>query len=514
MKWLNISPPWHLFALLLLKITVVQRCQSLSEDSFSSYNVSSPLAPLKPTVTRAELRFGRQLDPEKVRVVSVKTEHGQPVDILVGKDSRRGRAGQTRSYFQQQQQQQKAQENTQLTTTSSVTPTMTPPSSGGATLKQELPHLDDKSFRLQHTPILLEQANWIRRMREERTPSSWKARQQQRPPTIEEELVKRESSRRSARTIQYKNDLRQSQFEPNFYDWKNEKWSTTARSIASPLIKPMIYPKISSRSDNLQHYSTPLIASKWHPIINLQQQLPTQQQQPQQSQQYKHYNSKIHLNDYKLNYNGKLKEMPSSDNHRVLGRSLKDLSGKNRLFNEKDQQHERHERKINYNNHDNQYYFNENQRKYVNKVPANLLTIRNFVPAKHLQPFIPKIPKPVEITSNPLMLWDTLASPDALNAAVTVQSSSLSQSTLPIRNAPFIKHQQQLQQFGHLTTTEASGLSAGTRKIPVIEGVRVPDNAEDKWKTWRNARVLNNQLMPYPAGYVPPRIRIEDVAQN
>lgn len=48
-------------------------------------------------------------------------------------------------------------------------------------------------------------------------------------------------------------------------------------------------------------------------------------------------------------------------------------------------------------------------------------------------------------------------------------------------------------------------LEIDTDGIPLINGVRVPDDENDKRQTWRNARVINGELVPYENGYIPPR---------
>lgn len=48
-------------------------------------------------------------------------------------------------------------------------------------------------------------------------------------------------------------------------------------------------------------------------------------------------------------------------------------------------------------------------------------------------------------------------------------------------------------------------LEIGNDGIPLINGIRVPDDEDDKKHTWRNARVINGELVPYESGYTPPR---------
>uniref|UniRef100_A0A182SA44 Uncharacterized protein n=1 Tax=Anopheles maculatus TaxID=74869 RepID=A0A182SA44_9DIPT len=46
----------------------------------------------------------------------------------------------------------------------------------------------------------------------------------------------------------------------------------------------------------------------------------------------------------------------------------------------------------------------------------------------------------------------------------------------------------------------------GADGIPVVHGIRVPDDESDKRQVWRNARVINGELVPYEKGHVPTKL--------
>jgi hypothetical protein len=61
------------------------------------------------------------------------------------------------------------------------------------------------------------------------------------------------------------------------------------------------------------------------------------------------------------------------------------------------------------------------------------------------------------------------------------------------------------QQKGSPKKRARSLIEIDTDGIPLVNGIRVPDDENDKRQTWRNARVINGELVPYENGYVPPR---------
>jgi len=52
------------------------------------------------------------------------------------------------------------------------------------------------------------------------------------------------------------------------------------------------------------------------------------------------------------------------------------------------------------------------------------------------------------------------------------------------------------------------------REVIEIEGIREADNASDLRHTYRNARIVNNMLMPYAFGYLPAKMESQEARES
>ncbi|XP_065095522.1 uncharacterized protein LOC135717389 [Ochlerotatus camptorhynchus] len=97
--------------------------------------------------------------------------------------------------------------------------------------------------------------------------------------------------------------------------------------------------------------------------------------------------------------------------------------------------------------------------------------------------------RPVRIAVNSRPVDDTVAA----NVPAPVLISS---DTIYMKDNPFAKTKKKARALQEI----------GEDGIPVVHGIRVPDDEEDKRKVWRNARVINGELVPYEKGHVPKKM--------